>query len=228
MRVLLAEDDAASRAFLVRALEGLGCEVEAGVDGNDALARARQRRFDLLLFDRNLPGLGAFALLDALRADDGAASRNAAAIACSAEWDPASRATARAAGFAATLDKPCDVSRLRQALDAAAPPGTAVLRDDEAALGATGTAGNLVALRRLFAGELQQWEESMSAGSITAAEWPERLHRLIASAGFCGAPALGAAGRILLQRLRSGVDTRTEMHDFVTVLHATRARFDDP
>ena len=67
-RILLAEDDDSMRAFLKRALERAGHDVEAVGDGVDALAALIADRFDLLLADIVMPGLDGIEL--ARRASD--------------------------------------------------------------------------------------------------------------------------------------------------------------
>ncbi|MGH8155688.1 MAG: response regulator, partial [Rhodanobacteraceae bacterium] len=67
-RVLLAEDDPVSRAFLEDAIRACGGEPEACADGVSALQRARAERWDLLILDHRLPGLDGDKILAALRA----------------------------------------------------------------------------------------------------------------------------------------------------------------
>lgn len=59
-KILLAEDDASMRGFLTTALEKAGHEVEARVDGLDALAALKDGKdgdFNLLLADIVMPGM---------------------------------------------------------------------------------------------------------------------------------------------------------------------------
>ena len=55
LRILLAEDDDAMRAYLARALENAGYEVVAVDRGTDALPYLANERFDLLLSDIVMP-----------------------------------------------------------------------------------------------------------------------------------------------------------------------------
>jgi two-component system cell cycle response regulator CpdR len=55
LRILLAEDDDAMRAYLARALENAGFEVVAVDRGTDALPFLANERFDLLLSDIVMP-----------------------------------------------------------------------------------------------------------------------------------------------------------------------------
>jgi signal transduction histidine kinase/CheY-like chemotaxis protein len=69
-RVLVAEDNADMRAYLVRLL-GAHFAVTATADGAEALERALEGGFDLVLADVMMPGLDGFELLRALRAEPG-------------------------------------------------------------------------------------------------------------------------------------------------------------
>ena len=63
-RILLAEDEEALRAFIVRALMQDGHEVVATADGGEALdaLTGEQGRFDLLLTDIRMPVMDGIAL----------------------------------------------------------------------------------------------------------------------------------------------------------------------
>src|SRR5690348_18030657 len=67
-RILVVEDDPLLAATLERVLTTEGYDVEAVGDGNDALRRARERPFDLVVLDVMLPGLDGIAVCTRLRA----------------------------------------------------------------------------------------------------------------------------------------------------------------
>lgn len=70
-RILLLEDDAVLSLTLEDLLMSEGYEVELVKDGETAVDRAYENRYDLYLFDVNVPLLNGFELLKALReADD--------------------------------------------------------------------------------------------------------------------------------------------------------------
>ncbi|MGB8633980.1 MAG: response regulator [Rhodanobacteraceae bacterium] len=201
-KILLAEDDPASGRFLSTAMKALGCHVACLADGRAALNAATTERFDLLVIDLKLPKLDGAALLQQLRDHADAASRTAPAIATSAEWDDAQRQATRDAGFAGMLQKPCTASQLQHMLETHLDFRVLPVCLDGAALQAAGGAANLAALRRLFAEELSTLGNELPALCQDRSRLVERLHRLCASAGFCGAPALAAACRQWLAMLR--------------------------
>jgi two-component system response regulator MprA len=67
-RILTVEDDTRLAATLERVLSAEGYEVEVAGDGIDALRRARDRSFDLVVLDIMLPGLDGISVCRRLRA----------------------------------------------------------------------------------------------------------------------------------------------------------------
>jgi DNA-binding response OmpR family regulator len=57
MRVLVAEDEARLADAIARGLRREGMAVDLAPDGSDALLKARVVRYDVLVLDRDLPGL---------------------------------------------------------------------------------------------------------------------------------------------------------------------------
>lgn len=67
-RLLVVEDDRSTREYVANGFAELGWTVECQADGRDGLEFARQGKFDLIILDRNLPGLDGLELLKTLRA----------------------------------------------------------------------------------------------------------------------------------------------------------------
>lgn len=225
-RVLIVDDDPVSLHFLATAISGLGCSVVTAANAAEAVTALEWAAFDLLLLDRRMPGGGGVELLGHLRARH----VTAPAIATSAEVSPSLAGELRAAGFADVIEKPVTVARLQKLLQpylksqstTVAGSGGGLL-DDVAALSSVGSdAEALYALRRLFAEELSDLEREWNGGA--AAVQQERLHRLRASCGFCGAIALAEAARQLEQALRNdGANAQKLLEEFLTLCRATRA-----
>ncbi|WP_293882788.1 response regulator transcription factor [Sphingomonas sp.] len=67
-KILIIEDDAETRAFVVKGLSEHGHVVNQSEDGRDGLFMASDGSYDLIVLDRMLPGLDGLGVLRALRA----------------------------------------------------------------------------------------------------------------------------------------------------------------
>jgi CheY-like chemotaxis protein/HPt (histidine-containing phosphotransfer) domain-containing protein len=197
-QILVADDDPSTREFLRGALTSMGYIVTLAEDGAQALVAARAMRFDAMLLDCRMPSSGAIDVLAALRNDPTAASRDAVAMATSADMPAVLRQALIDAGFACVLEKPCRVAALVNALTATLGVGgdTRLLDDDEALL-ATGDAATMHALRDLFRDELIQLVPALDTLADDPASLVERMHRLRSACGFCGATRLAAQATAL-------------------------------
>ncbi|MEO6968543.1 MAG: response regulator [Rhodanobacteraceae bacterium] len=224
-RILLTEDDPISRAFLLEALRNPAVQISAVSDGDTALAAAKCEHYDLLILDHHMPGVDGDGVLDALRSDAHAASQQSIAIATTADPDPAIHDMLRGAGFIRVLAKPLDAAALHDALRELGILATKPSLDENAGLAASGNAEALCALRELFARELATLDAEFDVLGHDPAALNDRLHRLRAACGFCGAVALGEAAAALTEAARSGDRERfVETLDvFRQNLTATRA-----
>lgn len=218
MRILIADDNPLTLRYLAEALGQLGHACATAENGSAALALAQARRFDLLLLDQRMPDLDGAAALQRLRADATAASQHAPAFATTAETDADLERGLQDQGFERLLRKPTDLTALSQALQGLATSfvrveepavdyASAPLLDDAAACRSLGSAETAAALRQLFRSELEALPAELDAcvANGDCAALRERLHRLCASAGFCGATRLELACR----RLRASLAEAT-------------------
>lgn len=67
MRILVAEDNFANRAFLLKFLEKHGHEVSGAEDGEQALEGLREKKHDLLLLDVQMPVMNGVELTRLIR-----------------------------------------------------------------------------------------------------------------------------------------------------------------
>ncbi|MBX0329040.1 response regulator [Oscillochloris sp. ZM17-4] len=114
MRVLLVEDEAGVRAFLIRAIEHIlpDAQVIAASDGQLALTAFLAAPADLVISDNRMPNMSGLDLLRALR------ERSAVPfIMISAE--PSVERQAYRAGASVYLGKPATLSDLRAAISSA-------------------------------------------------------------------------------------------------------------
>jgi DNA-binding response OmpR family regulator len=219
-RVLLVEDDAASRLFLAAALEAIAVDVACA--GSIAAARAwlDDSGIDLWLVDANLPDGHGTALLDALRACRPAVP----VLAHTASRERDALDALLAAGFDEVLVKPMPaallqgtvrVLRLDGACRIGEPPACAnppPWDDAAAAMALNGNAAHVAALRALFLAELPaQRTAVLAALASDAAGAAAQLHRLQGSCGFVGAARLAAA----VDGLRAAMDSDAARAGFV-------------
>lgn len=218
--LLVADDNPVTLRFFAEALAQLGFACELAADGTEAVALARRARFDLLLFDARMPVLDGAQALARIRAEAGP-SRDAVAVATTADTADSARRALITAGFVDVIVKPVTVAALRDTLarylgdpDRTQPAGDATersLEDDRALAAVGGDASILAALRGLLVAELDALPTELAdmATQADLAALRDRLHRLDASAGFCGAPGLAQAGA----RLRSALDVQNRWPD---------------
>lgn len=195
-RILLVEDDPASRAFLSAAASTLPARVTEASGCAEARALvAAGAAFDLWLVDAQLGDGDGATLLAGLRAQH----PRIPALAHTAASDPGALERLRAAGFDAVVVKPLPAAALRDALRALLGDGFGDWDDDVALDALNGNAAHVQGLRRLFLAELPAQGEavarSLAAGDAGAAA--AVLHRLRASCGFVGATRLGDAVQLL-------------------------------
>lgn len=235
--ILVADDNPVSLRFFADALASLGVTSELAHDGVETVARAGRTRFDLLLLDARMPGLDGSEALARIRAEPGE-SRDAPALATTAEAGDSVRRRLVAAGFVGVIAKPVTVDALRAALarhlpelsDLATPaaPASADGLDDARALAATGgDASILAALRGLLIAELDALPAEIAdiGARRDASALRDRLHRLDASAGFCGAPALTNACAVLRIAIDTGADwPHAPAEAFLAACAGVRAR----
>ena len=136
--VLVADDHPGNREFVRAVLQSQGVSVFEAENGEEALALARLKRFDLILMDLRMPKLDGEATVRTLRQISGP-NRMTPILAFSAGVDAPGAAARLAAGFTGDLSKPTlPVDLLRAVNDYAL--GTAA---PETAAGETGFAENL-------------------------------------------------------------------------------------
>ena len=71
MRILIAEDDTASRLILEATLGGLGHEIISAKDGEQAWRMFQSEKVEAIISDREMPGLNGVDLCRRIRASKG-------------------------------------------------------------------------------------------------------------------------------------------------------------
>lgn len=190
LRVLVVEDDPASREFACATLSAL-----AAVDGARTLADAgalcADHDYGLLLLDVALPdGQG-----DAWLARQRALGNRAPAVALTADLDPDRRRRLLASGFAEALGKPLSESALLHALAPWVGESAKAWDDDQALLALGGSNETMQRMRQLFLDELPRQRARVTAALADgdAVSLRAVLHQMRAGCGYVGANALANA-----------------------------------
>ena len=116
MHSILAVDDSVSmRQMVSYTLKSAGFEVVEAVDGEDAFEKARQRHFDLVLTDQNMPRLDGIGLTRMLREHPN--FKNTPILILTTESSDQMKQAGRAAGATGWLVKPFDPNRLIEVIN---------------------------------------------------------------------------------------------------------------
>ena len=111
-KILVADDNAASRELIREVLEMSGYDVMEAADGVDAVHLAREGAPDLVLVDIQMPRLDGYGVLRELRAD--ARFSGLRVVALTAFAMQGDRVQALDAGFDGYITKPVEIVALRQ------------------------------------------------------------------------------------------------------------------
>jgi len=124
LRVLVADDNATNREVLGKILERGGHAALLVNDGEQALEALERERYDAVLLDRNMPGLGGLETLQAIRLMTRGRERLPVMV-LSADATPEARRDSLTAGADAFLSKPIEALRLLEELQSltTAKPG---------------------------------------------------------------------------------------------------------
>jgi signal transduction histidine kinase/CheY-like chemotaxis protein len=116
-KILVVDDDGATRELLTELLQGTGASVETAPSAGMALERIGQRPPDLLIADIGLPEEDGYSLIRRVRTLSGPV-RGVPAIALSAYTRAEDREAAREAGFTRFIAKPATPQQLLRAVQA--------------------------------------------------------------------------------------------------------------
>lgn len=111
-QVLIVEDNQTNQIILQRMLQHLGAEVALAKNGEEALTRADETAFDLVLMDLHMPGMGGIAATHALREQ----GLEAPIVAVTASVTQHERDACRRARMDGFVDKPVKVATLARLL----------------------------------------------------------------------------------------------------------------
>ena len=118
-KLLLVEDDEASREMLARRLRRIGYAVEIASDGREALVAAQTAPPDLILMDLTMPDLDGWEATRRLKSDPG--TRGIPIIAVTARHEVQDVTRARLVGFDQYVTKPVDLRHLTRKMELLLP-----------------------------------------------------------------------------------------------------------
>lgn len=131
LRILVADDNPTNREVIGRILERAGHAVTLVNDGEQALDAVERGMPDIVILDRNMPGMGGVEVLQALRLMTRGRAR-LPVIMLSADVTPEAKEETLEAGADAFLSKPIETMRLLSEIQSLAPAGAAAGRRAEA------------------------------------------------------------------------------------------------
>lgn len=114
-RVLLVEDDEVNRRIAQCMIEQLGCEVDLAENGDEAITRSAQVRYDLIFMDCRMPVRDGYEATAAIRRRDG--SRMPPIVALTANSSTEDRSRCLSLGMVGFLSKPVRKAELAAAIE---------------------------------------------------------------------------------------------------------------
>ncbi len=116
LQVLLAEDNPINQTLTVAMLDSLGMHGEVARHGAEAVARARERRFDLILMDVQMPVMGGFEATAEIRRIESSDGRRTPIVAMTAYAMEGDRERCLAAGMDGYIAKPVQLQALARVM----------------------------------------------------------------------------------------------------------------
>jgi len=113
-RILLVEDEPINRDIALELLEGAQQNVDVAIDGQEAVAKALQASYDLILMDMQMPVMDGLAATRAIRAT--ASGAKVPILAFTANAFAEDRDACLAAGMSDFVSKPVNPDQLFEAL----------------------------------------------------------------------------------------------------------------
>jgi two-component system sensor histidine kinase RpfC len=203
LRVLVADDNPTNREVIGKILERGGHTATLVNDGEQALEALERESFDVVILDRNMPGIGGVEALQALRLMTRGRER-LPVIMLSADVTAEAKREALEAGADAFLAKPIEALRLLEEIQKlyAAAPQRARHTETSIPVRMAGTAEQVAAVN------LETLEHLRQLGS--SAEFIERLVGVFM-----------ADNSALLGRIEQALGSRN-YHEFRSLLHAMK------
>lgn len=230
-RVLLVDDNKVNRLLMEQMVTRLGHEVDSACDGLEAVTKAANTAYEIILMDVSMPVMDGCEATTRIRADG--ASQNAAILGVTALVD-LEDPELRGSGMNEILAKPLKLDTLREAIS------RHLAQRDEGA-GSTGPASSMVddlgafvgretaeALIRQSLADAQGALDAMRRPDLAHAERASTIHSAVGSAGVVGLEVLSKTLSDAEQAALAGDNAAVEalIDDVAAALLAVEARLD--
>jgi CheY-like chemotaxis protein/HPt (histidine-containing phosphotransfer) domain-containing protein len=230
LRILIGEDDPASRKVLLGVLDRLGYRADVACDGRDVLARLAATPYDVLLLDMHMPEVDGEGVVRRLVAEMPAA-RRPHIIAISATDAAEDRARWLAVGVDDWVSKTLPLADLHAALArAVGRAAPAAVPEALSQLEASGAPDLAREVARVFLEDADASLEALDAALAQADEvaLEQAAHRLKGSAAMVGAEAVARGCARLMAAARRGAleEVRAALAEVRTALAALRPAFE--
>jgi CheY-like chemotaxis protein len=120
-RILVIDDVAVERRVLRQKLNGLPMHLDEAENGQQALHMLRERQYDLILLDLNMPVLDGYATSEKIRGGEAPGHQSVPIIACTSELPHIAKLKTAKVGMSGFVGKTCSrlelVQAMRQALE---------------------------------------------------------------------------------------------------------------
>ncbi len=220
LRILVAEDNPVNRRLATLLLEKRGHDVTAVENGAQAVRSFRERRFDLVLMDVQMPEMDGFEATRRIREAEHGTDRHTPVVALTAHALRGDRERCLEAGMDTYLAKPLDAKALFDTVEALGRPETGAIDSSERRVTPEGAVDPETALERIggdpaLLAELARMFRKESPGIVAqvrdavalrnASALRRAAHRLKGSLGILAAePAADAA--YVLENIGSSLD----------------------
>lgn len=212
-RLLLVDDNKVNRLLMEQMVTRLGHEVDSACDGLDAVTKAAERAYEIILMDVSMPVMDGCEATSRIRAHG--ASRDATILGVTAivnRDDP----DLRTSGMDEVLSKPLKLDRLREAITrhlarrdevaGRAPEADSVKGGPEALVGR----GPLETLIRQSFGDVQEALDAMRRPDASNTERAGTIHLAVSSTCVVGLTTLSKTLSKAEQAARAGNDEEVE------------------
>jgi signal transduction histidine kinase/DNA-binding response OmpR family regulator len=129
LRALAVDDNTVNREVLVEALSSMGIEADTAVNGQDALAKAASKLYDIIFMDCSMPVMDGYTATRILRDREKGTSKRIPIVAITALTEKAGKDDWRSAGMDSWISKPFTIPAVAERITALVLKHTATSSD---------------------------------------------------------------------------------------------------